>query len=52
MMRSGVILSEDAPENLMKYYGCSSLEDVFLKLCIIDTSKVVQVSFFFGISEF
>lgn len=44
MMRSGVILSEDAPENLMKCYGCSSLEDVFLKLCIIDTSKVIQVS--------
>ncbi|KAF0735964.1 ABC transporter G family member 23-like, partial [Aphis craccivora] len=44
MMRSGIILSEDAPENLMKCYGCSSLEDVFLKLCIIDTSKVIQKS--------
>ncbi|VVC25635.1 Hypothetical protein CINCED_3A008347 [Cinara cedri] len=42
MMRSGVILSEDAPENLMKCYGCSSLEDVFLKLCMIDTSKVIH----------
>jgi len=50
MMRSGIILSEDAPENLMKCYGCSSLEDVFLKLCMIDTSKVIQVNnlFFFG----
>lgn len=45
MMRTGIILSEDAPENLMKCYGCSSLEDVFLKLCIIDTSKVIQVSY-------
>lgn len=44
MMRSGIILSEDAPENLMKCYGCSSLEDVFLKLCMIDTSKVIQVN--------
>ncbi|XP_050432061.1 ABC transporter G family member 23-like isoform X2 [Adelges cooleyi] len=42
MMRSGLILSEDAPENLMKCYSCSSLEDVFLKLCIIDTSKIIQ----------
>lgn len=50
MMRSGIILSEDAPENLMKCYGCSSLEDVFLKLCIIDTSKVIQVSYFFQIN--
>lgn len=47
MMRSGIILSEDAPENLMKCYGCSSLEDVFLKLCMIDTSKVIQVSYIF-----
>lgn len=38
------MLSEDAPENLMKCYGCSSLEDVFLKLCMIDTSKVIQVN--------
>jgi len=44
MMRSGMILSEDAPESLMKCYGCSSLEDVFLKLCVIDTSKVIQVN--------
>lgn len=45
MMRIGMILSEDAPESLMKCYGCSSLEDVFLKLCIIDTSKVIQVNY-------
>jgi len=44
MMRSGIILSEDAPENLLKCYGCSTLEDVFLKLCVIDTSKVIQVN--------
>lgn len=49
MMRSGIILSEDAPENLMKCYGCSSLEDVFLKLCIIDTTKVIQVNNLFSL---
>lgn len=48
MMRSGMMLSEDAPESLMKCYGCSSLEDVFLKLCIIDTSKVIQVNCLFS----
>lgn len=48
MMRSGIILSEDAPENLLKCYGCSTLEDVFLKLCVIDTSKVIQVNNLFS----
>jgi len=48
MMRSGIILSEDAPENLLKCYGCSTLEDVFLKLCVIDTSKVIQVNSLFS----
>ncbi|CAH1980264.1 unnamed protein product [Acanthoscelides obtectus] len=32
MMRSGEILAENAPEQLLKMYGCTSLEEVFLNL--------------------
>jgi len=33
LMRSGCLLDEGSPDNLMKKYDCSSLEDVFLSLC-------------------
>jgi hypothetical protein len=36
MMRSGRLLAEDSPENLLREYNLSSLEDVFLKLCMAD----------------
>jgi hypothetical protein len=36
MMRSGRLLAEDSPENLLRHYNLSSLEDVFLKLCMAD----------------
>jgi hypothetical protein len=35
-MRSGRLLAEDSPENLLRDYNLSSLEDVFLKLCMAD----------------
>ena len=35
-MRSGRLLAEDSPENLLRGYNLSSLEDVFLKLCMTD----------------
>ena len=34
MMRSGRLLTEDSPENLLSKHNLSSLEDVFLKLCM------------------
>ncbi|KAK4007658.1 hypothetical protein OUZ56_012811 [Daphnia magna] len=36
MMRSGRLLTEESPENLLRMYALSSLEDVFLKLCMKD----------------
>ena len=34
MMRFGRLLAEDAPAALIQNYGCSSLEAVFLSLCM------------------
>ncbi|XP_057380012.1 ABC transporter G family member 20-like [Daphnia carinata] len=36
LMRSGRLLAEDSPDNLLINYNLSSLEDVFLKLCMKD----------------
>lgn len=36
LMRSGRLLAEDSPANLLKLHHCISLEDVFLKLCMKD----------------
>ncbi|XP_032784335.2 ABC transporter G family member 20 [Daphnia magna] len=36
MMRSGRLLAEESPENLLTNYNLSSLEAVFLKLCMKD----------------
>lgn len=33
-MRSGRLLAEDSPQNLLSMHNLNSLEDVFLKLCI------------------
>lgn len=38
-MRSGRLLAEDSPENLLRDFNLSSLEDVFLKLCMTDCGK-------------
>lgn len=40
MMRSGRLLVEESPQNLLRDYGLSSLEDVFLKLCLKDDGNV------------
>lgn len=34
-MRGGKFLAEESPENLQMQYQCDSLEEVFLKLAII-----------------
>lgn len=39
MMRSGRLLVEESPQSLLNNYRVSSLEDVFLKLCIKDEAK-------------
>ncbi len=36
MMRSGRLLAQDSPANLLRNYRLKSLEDVFLKLCMKD----------------
>ena len=44
MMRSGRLLAEDAPSNLLERYGETSLESVFLKLCLADDDDVDEAS--------
>lgn len=39
MMRSGRLLAEESPENLLKDYRLPTLEDVFLKLCMKDVDN-------------
>jgi len=36
LMRSGILLAEECPQTLLSLHGLSSLEDVFLKLCMKD----------------
>lgn len=36
-MRGGKFLAEESPEDLLSKYQCDSLEDVFLKLAVIQT---------------
>ena len=38
LMRAGRLLAENSPEDLMVQNNLESLEDVFLKLCMTDTS--------------
>ena len=42
LMRRGKLLAENAPEELMLKHQSSSLEDVFLKLCVTDTMRRAQ----------
>ncbi|XP_032783716.2 ABC transporter G family member 20 [Daphnia magna] len=39
MMRSGRLLVEDSPENLLINFNCPTLEKVFFQLCIKDDGK-------------
>jgi hypothetical protein len=43
MMRGGRLLVEDSPDNLLRNYGLSTLEDVFLQLCRKENSKNPEV---------
>ncbi len=38
-MRSGRLLTEESPENLLRDYNLPSLENVFLKLCMKDEGE-------------
>lgn len=42
LMRRGKLLAENAPDDLMSKHESSSLEDVFLKLCVSDTMRRAQ----------
>lgn len=42
LMRRGKLLAENTPEDLMAKHDSSSLEDVFLKLCVSDTMRRAQ----------
>lgn len=42
LMRRGKLLAENAPDDLMAKHDSSSLEDVFLKLCVSDTMRRAQ----------
>lgn len=47
-MRGGKFLAEESPDNLLQQYSCETLEDVFLKLSVIQNkgkrrrSSIVQ----------
>jgi hypothetical protein len=46
LMRNGILLAEDTPQNILNSYACQSLEDAFLKLCmkhgVKDETEVVS----------
>lgn len=42
LMRRGRLLAENTPEDLMSKHDSTSLEDVFLKLCVTDTMRRAQ----------
>lgn len=39
LMRSGHLLAEESPHNLLSVHNLTSLEDVFLKLCMKDMNR-------------
>ena len=41
LMRNGALLAEENPSKLMEAYNLTSLEDVFLKLCMRKSSQVI-----------
>lgn len=43
LMRHGRILAEDSPDALMSQFELTNLEDVFLKLCVSDSSRHAAV---------
>jgi hypothetical protein len=43
-MRCGRLLVEDSPDNLLRNYGLSTLEDVFLQLSRKENSRILEVA--------
>ncbi|XP_042891454.1 ABC transporter G family member 20-like [Penaeus japonicus] len=39
LMRGGRLLAETSPSSLISHFGIPSLEDIFLKLCLVDGSE-------------
>lgn len=39
LMRNGVLLDEDSPQNIIFKHGCETLEEAFLKLCVRQGSE-------------
>lgn len=39
LMRGGKLLAEESPNNLLSMHHCASLEDVFLKLCVLQNRR-------------
>ncbi|KAH0819260.1 hypothetical protein GEV33_002072 [Tenebrio molitor] len=51
-MRGGYFLAEESPERLISQFGCASLEDVFLKLSVIQNmGKRRRSSILQGVTE-
>ncbi len=50
-MRSGKLLAEQTPEQLLKIHGLKSLESVFLKLCRAEENKILNNNFDFQPKE-
>ena len=48
-MRNGYLLAEENPIKLMEGYQLTSLEDVFLKLCIKQNNQVNQLALYSNI---
>ena len=48
-MRNGYLLAEENPIKLMEGYQLTSLEDVFLKLCIKQNNQVNQLALHFKV---
>ena len=42
MMRSGVLIAQDSPHNLLTAHNLDSLEDVFLQLCVKQNSAATN----------
>ncbi|XP_046382796.1 ABC transporter G family member 23-like [Ischnura elegans] len=39
LMRGGKLLAEESPDNLLAIHHCGSLEEVFLKLCVLQNRR-------------
>ena len=42
LMRHGTLLAEDQPDRLLERYGCSNMENVFLKLSVLQAEQAEE----------